>query len=527
MEAEWSIASTELETQIETNSIGFEIDDKTAIIHLSNAVDITTLNIVRLIKDMNATYADDLESLTDPIKDVTLMIWSTPVNELFQENLYFLFDKILDIVYCALEILDDVWHGAINIIESKLSQISQHILRIIDETKTLSESEHKIEFDKNISIVNETTIELTLSLVGLTSLITSIIHLITIKDISIADIVGSIASLQVIHQYTLSSVACLLSRAIQVLNSLSIVSATGIEFLEATLINYVLNLERIVLNSFPGATMTELFNGNLQFTLSKQLLISVKGFIRDKMFHLIQASTTSLFKFVQKYATTEFHVLLDLLDQLNAVLFQCGSTEFHKLKNFITYAFDGLLDVIHHISYGLDQNIKSSASTGTFQEPSEPIDMALTNVRNFTKEFISGAQHGGGSVKASLILNLVTSTKDLIKALLDPMNVIITKSNKSIDEHSLTIVSSLQFVALYVTGLMATPLQAPKNFVDNWITSDEIYLNFSAILSLTLIKVQLIFEYTKMKMDILKKLYKTFDDLFDDLSKEMNAIGRY
>lgn len=514
------------DNQTQKNQINFQINDKTAIIHLSNAVDIATLKFVAITKHINATYADDLESLTYPLKDVICLIWSTPMNELFEENLYFLFDTILDIAYCTYETLDEVWDGSTNIIESKLSEISKHILRIMDEVNILNVSEYSIEFDTNLAIINQTIVDLTISLVGFTSFITSIIHLIATEDGNIFVRVGSTASLLIIHQYALSAIACLLSRALKVINSLKIIDAAGIAVLETTIINYILNLQHIVVNNFTEATVNELFNGKLQNKLSKQLLISVNGMIGENMVYTIQSSCTSLLDIIQKHVPRAFHILPDLLEQLSVILFQCGHTEFQKLEQITIYAFDGLLDVVHHISYDLDKTIKSSASTGSFQEPSEPIDIALTDIRTSIKRLLRVAQHIV-SDKVELLADLAVNTRHLIEPLLDPMNTIMF-IRKHKNKINITLVASLQFVALYVIGLIVTQLLAMNGF-QNFNTLNETYLNFSAILSLTLIKVQLIFDYTQSCMGTLKRLYRSLDDLYQELSEfdiETDVIGQ-
>lgn len=511
--AEWST-----ETQIQKNEISFQIDDKTTIIHLSNAVNDVTSNLMQIIKKTGATYADDLESLTYPLKDVISFIWSAPMDELIQENLYFLFDKILDIVYCTFEILDDVWHGATYIIESKLSQISQYILRVVDEMKTLSKSDYKIDFNKNLQNVNKTIVELTVSLVGLTAITTSIAQLITTRDRSVFLIVGTIASVIIIHQYAFAAVGCLLSRAVKAINSLDIIHVAGIAALEATIINFISNLQSVVMNHLRDATMTQLFHGDLHCKLSLQLLTSVNGLIGYKMVNTIYETTKSLLHIIEEYAPTEFHVLPDLLDQLAVVLLRCGHTKIRKLEQFITYAFDGLYDVLHHISYKLDRHIQSSASTGSFPEPSEPIDIALANVRASVKRFIHDAQHTNSDA-ADLNVNIIASTMALMKALLDPMNIVIHKSD---DDFSITLASTLQFIALYVIGLVATPFMVAIKSLHNLTAHDEIY----STLSLALIKIQMIFDSSKMRRteEIMKRLYNSFDDLFQDLSR-LNTVS--
>lgn len=434
------------------------------------------------------------------------------MDESIKENLYFLFDKILDIVYCTYEVLDEVWHGATYIIESKLSQISVYIIRIVDEMKSLSKSEYT-----NLQRVNKTIVELTVSLVGLTAIMTSIAQLITTRDRSVFLIVGTIASLIIIHQYALSAVACLLSRAVKVINSLDIIHAARIAALEVIIIDFITNLQPVLMNNFRDATMTQLFHGDLHCKLSLQLLTSVDELIGYKMVDTIFETTKSVLHIIEDYASSEFHVLPDLLDQLTIVLLQCGHTEFRKLEQFITYAFDGLADVLHHISYKLDRHIQSSASTGSFPEPSEPIDIALANVRISVKRFIHDTQPNRSVDFADLNENLIASTMDLMKALLDPMNIVIHKSDD--DDFSITLGSSLQFIALYVIGLVATPFTAAAH--------DETYSNFSATLSLALIKVQLIFDYSKMESttEVIKRLHDSFDDLFQDLSRLNTTSG--
>lgn len=514
-EREWSTP----ETQKERNEISFQIDDKSTILHLSTAVDVSTSTLIRIIKDTKASYADDLESLTYPLKNVISFIWSTPMDELFQENLFILFDKILDIAYCTNDTLDEVWPGATHIIESKLSQLTQHILRIIDEVKILSGSEYRIEFHSKLLAINHSIVELTVSLVSFTTLFTSLIRLVIMKDNLVFNRVGSISSLLIIHHYALSSVSCLLSRAVKFIDSLQVKYETGVTYVENIIINYVLDLQKMVVNS--PAIISDLFNGIVQRKLSKQLLISVTEMLGEKMVQIIKATTTSLLKIIGKYAPRAFHVLPDLLEEIIVILYQCGHTKLSRLEQFIVYAFDGLLDAVHHISYDLDQNIKSSASTGSFQEPSEPIDMALTNIRISLKLLMRNVKHINDTkdFKANLVAS-INGLMDLIDALLYPMNVIIF-TRKSKGDYSITLVSSLQFIALYVVGLITTSLLAAPKVLLNVSDHNNTYENLSAILSLALINIQLTLDYSKEQsaMNILKNLYRNFDLLFQDLSE--------
>lgn len=443
------------------------------------------------------------------------------MEESFQENLYFLFDKILDIVYCIYEVLDEVWHGSTYIIESKLSQISLHILRIVDEMKKLSGSDGTNDFRTNLNKVIETTVDLTMSLVGLTAITTSIVQSIADRNRSVSLIIGSIASLIIVHQYAVSAVACLLSRAVKVMNSLDVIHATGIAVLESTIINFILTLQPIVMHNYKEATMTELFHGDLHCELSTQIILSANGLIGNKMIITIHSTATALLNIIEEYAPSPFHVLPDLLEQLNVILLKCGRIKFVKLERYITYAFDGLYDVLHHISYNLDKHIQSSASasTSSFPEPSEPIDVALADVKIFVKRFIHDVtQHISESDTFELTVNLITSTRDLMKSLLDPMNIVIHKSGD--EKLRITLVSSLQFIALYSTGLVATPFIAATRSLRNFSAHDKLYLNFSATLSLALIKIEMIFDYAQMQntTEILQRLYDTFDDLFQDLT---------
>lgn len=500
------------ETQIQRNEIDFQIDDKTTILHLSNAVNVITTNLMQIIVTTGATYADDLDSITYPLTDIISFVWSTPSDESFEENLYFLFDKILDIVYCTYEILDDVWHGSTFIIEAKLSQISLYVLRVVDEMKALSESGWKMEFVANLEKVNQTIVELAVALVGLTAMTTSIAQSIATRDRNVFLIAGAIASLLMIHQYAIAAVACLLSRAVQVVDSLDIIHAAGIAALETIIVNFISNMQQIVLHKYRGATITQLFHGDEHSKLSMQLLTSVKELIGSRMVSTIHNTMTSMLHIIEEYAPKEFHVLPDLLDQLIAVLVQCGRTEFRRLEPFITYAFDGLNDILHHISYKLNRHIQSSASTGSFPEPSEPIDVALATVRTLVKRFLHDTQHTRSYDDADL--NLIASTADLMKALVDPMNIIIQKSD---DDFSITLSSSLQFVALYVTGLITTPFIAAGKSLSNFSAHVEMY----ATLSLALIKIQMIFEYSHMysTSELMQRLCDCFDDLFQDLSR--------
>lgn len=478
-------------------------------------MNIVTSSLVAIITETGAYYADDLESLTHPIKDVISFIWSTPMDESFHENLYFLFDNILDIVYCIYDILDEVWHGSTYIIESKLSQISLHILRIVDEMKMLSESDGTIDYHTNLRNVNETIVELTISLVDLTSITTSIAQMITTRDRMVSLIVGTIASLIIIHQYAVSAVACILSRAVKIINSLDVMHAAGLAIIEATIVKFVTSLQPVVMHNFKEGTMTQLFHGDLHSKLSMHLLNSVSGSMMDnKMLSIIHATAISLLNFIQEYVPIEFHVLPDLLHQLTVILLQCGRTAFLKLEQIITYAFDGLYDVLHHISYKLDRHIQSSASTGSFQEPSQPIDMALEKVSILVKLFI----HDSKRKIQSDPLHLIASTGDLMTALLDPMNIVI---NQTENDFSIALVSSLQFIALYAIGLVATPLKAAMTSLQNVNAHSEIYSNFIAALSLAFIKIQMIFDYSHMQstLELLNRLYDAFDDLLQDLTR--------
>lgn len=507
------------ETQIQKNEIIYQIDDKTTMIHLSNAVNMVTSSLMEIMKTSGASYVDDLEGLTYPLKDVIMFIWSTPMDELFQDNLYFLFDKILDIVYCTYEILDEVWHGSTYIIESKLSQISLNIIRIVREMKTLSESEYKMEFETNLRKVNETIVELTMSLVGLTTLTTSIAHLVITRDRNVFLVIGTIASLIIIHQYALSAVACLLSRAVKVIDSIDVIHTTGISSLEATIIDFISKLQPIVMHNYREATMTQLFHGDLHSNLSTQLIISLNEQIGSKIIvNTIRNTTTSVLHIIKENAPREFHVLPDLIDQLTIILYQCGHTEFRRLEPFITYAFDGLYDVLHHISYRMDKHIQSSASTGSFSEPSEPIDAALGNVKASVKRFIYDTQHIRNANATDINANLISSTMQVMKALLQPMNIVVHKSDSDLD---VTLASTLQFVALYVVGLVATPLISAVKSFHNIGGKYDIYSNFSAILSVVVIKVQMIFDHSKMQStkELSERLYETVDNLFRDLSR--------
>ncbi len=506
--AEWTN-----ETQIERNEIGYRIDDKTTIMHLSITVNVVTSKLIKIIEDIGATYADDLEGLTHPLKDVISLIWSDPMDELLQENLYVLFDKLLDIVYCIYELLDEVWHGVSYVIESKLSQISMRILEIVDQMKTLSETGSN-DFDAIVTKIKETIVELTMSLVGLTSITTSIAQLITTRDRSVAVIVGTIASLIIIHQYVVAAVACLLSRAVKIVDSFDALHAVGIPSLEATIVNFISNLELILNNNLKEATMTELFHGNLHTKFSIHLLIAVKELIGDKMISTIYTSTTSLLNIIQEHAPRAFHVLPDLLGQLTVILLRCGQTEFCKLEQYITYAFDGLYDVLHHISYNLDRHIQSSASTGSFPEPSEPIDIGVGHVRAAVKRFIYDSQHSS----ETNTIDLIASTIDLLKAILDPMNIVI---NKSDGDYSVTLIASLQFFALYVIGLVTTPFISAINRIGDVGRNSELYSIFDATLSLALIKIQMVFDYTNTEntMEVLERLYDSFDDLLQELTR--------
>lgn len=489
-------------------------DDESTIDQLSTALDMSTSTLVRIIRDTNAWYADDLENLTYDLQSVISFIWNTPMDEKIQENLFFMFDKILDIAYSIQEALDIVMVGATFKIESILSEISQHMLRVIDEVETLSGSEHQIQFTD----FNHAIVDLTSSLVGLTALITSFIRLIVMKDRNIPlTRVGSISSLLIIHHYALSSVACLLSRAVKFIGSLS---KTSIPHLKETIAKYVLGLKNIVVGIYPVATMSELFNGLLQRKLAKQLLKSINGMIGEKMVNTIKTSTTSLLNVIQKYAPKEFHTLPDLIDQLIVILFQCGHTKLSRLEQFITYAFDGLFDVIHHISYDLDGNIKSSASTGSFQKPSGNIDISATYIRKYLKLLMRVAK--SRNIAEKFYVNLVATIKgliSLIEDLLFPMNTIIDV-RQSDDDYSITLVSSLQFIALYAIGLITTPLQAYTKNIQNISDHDNIYVNVSAILSLSLINIQLTLDYSneQSSFETIKKLLGNFEDLFQDLS---------
>lgn len=498
--------------------MGYQIDDKTTIIHLSNTVNEVTSNLIKTINDVGAGFADDLESVVYPLNDIIALVWSTPMEDGFQENLYFLFDKILDIAYCIYEILDDVWKGSLYLIESKLSQISMQILQIVDDMNTFGENDID-DFDK-LTKIREAIAELAFSLVGLTSITSSIAHLISTEDRKVSAIVGTIASTIMIHEYVVAAVTCLLSRAAKVKNSLGVTHATGIADLEGTLINFVTNLKQTLLLSSIESTMTQLFHGDLHTKLAMDLLIAMKGLTGNRMINTIYNTTTSLLNIIEKHASETFHVLPDLISQLTVILLRCGQTEFGRLEKFITYAFDGLYDVLNHISYKLDRHIQSSASTGSFPEPSEPIDVAVTNVRAVMKRFIS--QHQSNNRK-NFTTELIASISDLMKVLLAPMNTVIDKSD---NDFSITLASSLQFIALYVIGLVATPFVSAVHRFQITNSYGDMYSDFGARLSLVLVKVQLIFEYsdTQSTMDKIKGLCASFDDLFQELKQLKSGL---
>lgn len=489
-------------------------------------MDSIATNLVSIVKDLGETFSKNLEEVVGPLKGVISMIWSTTLDELFKENLYFLFDKILDIMYCTSDSLEVVWHGAINVIESKVSDISGHILELI-------EAVHRVEFDEHLSVVHVRVTKLTVSLVGLTAFLTAIIRLIPshyAKDIFV--IVSTTASLQLIHEYTLSSVACTLSRTVQVLDSLITVSNTAIPLLGTTIINFILDVEKILLKDFDVATMSDLFNGNLMISLSQHLLTSVTGLMTDITFNTMQSSTLNLYSIAESYTAPAFSILPDLLGDLIDVLFGCSRIPFNKLEQRISYAFDGLLDVVHYISYDLNQDIKSSASTGSFQEPSEPIDIALDSVIMSVKNFIRGVADLASRNKTmvrDLILNISVGAKDLIQALLAPMNIILYDERYA--DYGITMVSSLQFIVFYVIGSIATSLLSARKILHDFGDIDEAYLNVNAVVTLALIKVQLVFDYSTREecKEVLRRLFSVFIDLQYDLvgvfNKFMNVIG--
>ncbi|KAJ6634707.1 putative ATP-dependent RNA helicase DDX55 like [Pseudolycoriella hygida] len=508
-----------IETQIERNLAYDHIDN------LSMTVNDVTINLVRILKNIEAAYADDLENLTLPLDDILSFMWSTPMDESFQNNLYFFFDKILDIVYCTFEVLDDVWHGSTYIIESKLSQILQQIIQILDEMKTLNQSEK--EFDASLASVSKTFVELTTSLVGLTAITTSIARLVATRDRNIIIIVGTIASLIIIHQYALCAVVCFLSPAVKIIDSSKLVYAAGMDALVTKIVDFILSLKPIVDKSAPKiteaaeATMTQLFHGDLHYELSTQLIASSNRFLDSKVLTMLQSTNLSLLNIIKTSAPAEFHALPDLLEQLPAILLQCSRTDVGKLEQFITYAFDGLQDVVNHISYRLDKHIQSSASTGSFLEPSEPIDMTIAIVRTTVKQFINNFRHlhelSATKLKAK---ELISCTANFMEALLDPMNTVIQKSNSDA-KFDITLGSCLQFIVLYVIGLITTSSIAAIKSLKNVFADFKTFSNFSAALTLVLIKIQMIFEYPEKEdtLELLKQLYNTYSDLFQDLTR--------
>ncbi|XP_037031279.1 uncharacterized protein LOC119070871 [Bradysia coprophila] len=506
--------------EIQKNGTDHQNDDKTNMTHLSNTVNAITSHLVKIIESVGTSHMDDVLLSVYPLEDVILFIGAQS-DKSFQEHLYFLFDKLLDVVYCMYERLDDAWHGVSYLIESKLSQISVFTLQIVDEIRTLSEQSEDNYYDAKFITVKESVVNLTTSLIGLTSLTTSIGQLITTRDRSVSVIVETITSLILIHQYAVAAVACLLSRVVTY--SPNLIHATGMATLTNALVNFISDLRSVLRNKEKGSAMTQLFHGDLHSKFSIQLIESMYELMSTKMIDMIYTTTTSLLNIIQEHAPSEFHILPDLIEQLTVISFRCGQTEFGSLDRFITYAFDGLFDVLHHISYKLDKHIQSSASTGSFQEPSEPIDVAVANVRTEVKRFIHKYQQLSNSDTEDT--DLTTSTSDLMQALLDPMRILV--HNKLDNDYSIILASSLQFIGQYVVGLILTPLiSLAKSLKTSNVTISDAHSNFSASLSLLFIKNQMIFDLSKTQNDseVLERLYDSFDDLLQNLSQLKSGL---
>lgn len=514
------------ETQIQKNVVDTPDNGTTVMSQLSNTVNAITSHLHDIVERTDDTDKsqtnDDVRLLTYPLEDVVTFIWTASSDKLFQERLYFLFDKLLDIVYCQYEKLDDAWHGVSYVIESKLSQISLRILKIVDEMKALSEQSDEdkpsdLHETVKFTTINDTIVDLTTSIVGLTLITTSTAQMITTRDRSVSLIIEVITSLILIHQYVVAAVVCLLSRAVIYSNVL--VHATGLATLTTTISEFLLKLESALWKKQKEVSMTELFHGDLHRKLSMQLLVTINSSLSTRMINVIYTTTVYTSNIIHKHASESFHILPDLIEQLAVISLRCGRTQFNSLDKFVTYAFDGLFDVMHHVSYAVDRHIQSSASTGSFQEPSEPIEMAVSVVRIQIKRFIHECQQVSNVTKVEgLITELIASTSDLMQTLLDPMSAIVRKSDDDDDDdYSIILASSLQFIGLYVIGLILTPLISLTQ--NSTVMIGDVYSNFSATLSLLFIEAEMMFGFSNTENDInvIKGLHGSFDELRQNL----------
>lgn len=512
------------ETQIQKNVVDTPDNGTSVMSQLSNTVNEITSHLHSIVERTDTDKSqtnDDVRLLTYPLEDVVTFIWTAPSDKLFQERLYFLFDKLLDIVYCQYEKLDDAWHGVSYVIESKLSQISLRILKVVDEMKAISEqSEEDKPNDLHETTINDTIVDLTTSIVGLTLITTSTAQMITTRDRSVSLIIEVITSLILIHQYVVAAVVCLLSRAVIYSNVL--VHATGLTTLTTTISEFLSKLESVLWKKQKETSMTALFHGDLHRKLSMRLLVTINSSVSTRMINMIYTTTVYTSNIIHKHASESFHILPDLIEQLAVISLRCGRTQFNSLGKFVTYAFDGLFDVMHHVSYAVDRHIQSSASTGSFQEPSEPIEMAVSVVKIQIKRFIHECQQVSNGTKVEgLITDLIASTSDLMQTLLDPMSVIVRKSDDDDDDdYSIILASSLQFIALYVIGLILTPLiSLTTNLQNSTVIIGDVYSNFSAALSLLFIEAEMMFGFSNTENDInvIKGLHGCFDELRQNL----------
>lgn len=506
-----------VESQIERTEIDYGKKANTDILHLSQSVDEIALNLIKIAHSVNAEVADELEDIAKPLYGILVYTWASPMDEKFQRKLYYLLDKIMDINKCIFNEIDDAYGGSPYVIESKMHQMSISLLRIVDVIKSVDNDGQILEMAE----IREQIIELTMYLVSLTSVITLITHLITNRDNEVSVIVGTIASLVVIHQYITASVACLLYQVEHVTTFSDLTQPAGMGALKDIIVNFISKLGPSLKNN-PKATKTELFHGDVHFKLSKELLMSIRTWIGNRLITKSYTLTTSLVKVIEEHAPQEFHVLPDLMSELTIILLRCFHVGFYDLEGYTTYSFDGLFDVLRHFSKRLDKQCQSSASTGSFHEPSLPIDIAVANIRAVVKRFINESQdteHKSTAKTSELNVELITRTSELMEVVLNPMFTLIDKYDST---YTTILTLCLQFIGLYVVGLTITPLISARTYLKNF--SGNSFSEFEATLSLALVNVGIVFDYTSSHnvSRLAKKLHSIFDDLFEEL-KQLNG----